>query len=86
MTKRIPQTACPSCNIELDAAEGVTDPNAIPKPGDVTVCFYCSTVLEYTEDMQLTAIDLMSLQPEVQDVIAMAILQIQIMRDSRTLH
>jgi hypothetical protein len=36
--------------------------------------------------MDLVAVDIMTLQPEVRDLVTMALLQIQMMRESRTLH
>lgn len=70
----------------LDAATGMSDPDAIPKPGDVTICFYCTTVLEFTEDMTLEIVDIKTLEPEVRDIIAMAMVQIQSARDPRKMH
>jgi hypothetical protein len=86
MTSQMKECACPSCGIPLDAASGVSDADAQPETGDITVCFYCNTVLEYTGDMDLVAVDIMTLQPEVRDLVTMALLQIQMMRESRTLH
>jgi len=46
------ETYCPRCDNKLDGftemKEGTT-----PKSGDVTVCLYCSAVLEFTDDMML---------------------------------
>jgi hypothetical protein len=41
--------ACPNCGEKLDAATSVTDKNAIPKEGDIGICFKCGTLLEYEE-------------------------------------
>lgn len=43
-----PGLVCPVCHTELDAATNVEDDQA-PKPGDVTICVYCATVMEFTE-------------------------------------
>ncbi len=86
MTSQVKECACPNCGIPLDAASGVSEADAQPQPMDITVCFYCSTVLEYTEDMDLSAVDIMTLQPEVRDLVTMTLLQIQMMRETRTLH
>lgn len=86
MTSQVKECACPSCGIPLDAASGVSEADAQPSPHDITACFYCSTVLEYTEDMDLVAVDIMTLQPEVRDLVTMALLQIQMIRESRILH
>lgn len=86
MTNQIKAATCPTCNTELGAATGISDPSAHPSPGDVTICFYCCTVLEYTQDLDLEPINITSLQPEVRDVIAMTVVQLQSMRDPRRLH
>lgn len=45
------KTHCPRCNKTLDgwSHEG----NAKPKKGDVTVCVYCSAVLQFTKKLRL---------------------------------
>lgn len=40
---------CPKCGKTLNSATSVDDPNAIPKEGDLSVCFGCGTLLEYEE-------------------------------------
>ena len=50
MAKRNPFLAemrCPSCHASLDAARA-PDGRRKPKPGDVTVCGYCQSVLQFT--------------------------------------
>ncbi len=50
---------CPSCGKRLDRSTGVSEEGEYlkeevePRPGDITVCVYCSEVLTFTEDMQL---------------------------------
>lgn len=48
MTTRLPPTPCPICGYRLDAASSLEDASAVPEPGDVTVCFECTTVLMFT--------------------------------------
>jgi len=43
---------CPTCGELLDAFSH-QDPNAKPIPGDLTICVYCSEVLEFTNTMDL---------------------------------
>lgn len=40
-------TSCPHCGVLLNAARCPDNPNARPKPGDVTVCSHCSGVLYF---------------------------------------
>lgn len=86
MSNRTKPSTCPTCMTTLDAVTGMTDPDAMPEPGDVTVCFYCTTVLEYAEDMTLQIVDIKTLEPEVRDVIAMAMVHMQSARDPRKMH
>lgn len=37
----------------LDCATSVYDEDAMPSPGDFTVCIYCSSILVYENDMAL---------------------------------
>ena len=41
---------CPTCKKLLDGFIAV-DHEHIPKPGDLSICAYCSEVLQFTEDM-----------------------------------
>jgi hypothetical protein len=41
---------CPSCSEKLDAATG-HDGQGIPEAGDISVCFYCGTVLQFGENL-----------------------------------
>lgn len=55
-TTRLEPAACPACGELLDAATGVafgarTGPS--PKPGNVTICAYCTTALVFTDVMTL---------------------------------
>lgn len=43
---------CPVCKKEIGCTSS-TYGNAIPVPKDVTVCFYCSAILQFTSDMDL---------------------------------
>jgi len=40
---------CPHCGEKLDGSTCVTKEIAIPKEGDIGVCFKCGTLLEYEE-------------------------------------
>jgi hypothetical protein len=43
---------CPRCEKKLDGWTAIED-DQIPGPDDVTVCVYCSAVLQFDENMQL---------------------------------
>ena len=51
MTIKLNKQQCPVCESVLDAASGLADADAVPGPGDVTICFSCTALLEFTEDM-----------------------------------
>ena len=40
---------CPKCDSKLDGFTGVTDDDARPESGDITICAYCSCVLEFID-------------------------------------
>lgn len=53
MSSKLPNeyVACPHCKAKLDGASGIQDEdsNSIPGPGDLSICMYCGTILEYEE-------------------------------------
>lgn len=51
MTSRLPGRHCPVCRAEIDGQTSVAG-QFTPKPGDVTVCLYCQSILIFTEDLQ----------------------------------
>lgn len=56
---------CPLCGYTLDAATNADSGDKIaPKPGDVTVCFGCAGILEFTEDMGVRLADVATLEPD----------------------
>ena len=48
---------CPSCKANLDAATKFAGPAGGPKPGDLSVCFYCGSMLEFDASLRLKFID-----------------------------
>lgn len=44
---RMPLCACPVCLASLDAATDPTGANAVPGPGDLTICLHCTAVLQF---------------------------------------
>ena len=47
---------CPTCNELLDAATPVSEKGVEPKVGDISVCLYCASILEWDENMDLIPI------------------------------
>lgn len=45
---RVPASACPTCGTGLDAAADIHDPDALPSPGDPTLCLHCGDLLVFT--------------------------------------
>ena len=47
---RLPDAECPGCGRKLDAARNADRGlKSRPKPGDLTICFYCTAYLEFQE-------------------------------------
>lgn len=50
-TTHLQESRCPACRKALDAATAIDAPTAKPKPGDVSLCFGCGTVLVFTKKL-----------------------------------
>jgi hypothetical protein len=78
---------CPVC---LDVQSHATSINeaagTMPAAGDVTICATCSALLEFDADLKPFKIDIKSLDQEAQDMIVMALLQLQQYAPPRVLH
>lgn len=48
---RIPEASCPSCGYHMDAASPEDDGDEAPGPGDVSVCFQCTEILIFDDEM-----------------------------------
>lgn len=55
-TEPTPPCRCPNCGRELDAATNFR--GAVPRPGDLSLCCYCATLLEFGADLHLTPKDI----------------------------
>ena len=50
----VPSAPCPGCGQILDgAAPANPELTARPRPGDLTICIHCSSMLAYTDDLGL---------------------------------
>lgn len=83
MLHRVEPTQCPVCETSLNATTGVSDHAAIPQPGDITVCLYCTSILEYDNAMSLVTVNRDEIEPEVLSLIDMAIASIQQSRQGK---
>ena len=54
---RTAECRCPWCGHKLDAAMAgdPATPDAVPKPGDVSVCISCAQILVFTDELTLRA-------------------------------
>lgn len=41
---------CPTCGSKLDASTCITDKDILPEKGDLSICVYCGTLLEYEDN------------------------------------
>jgi hypothetical protein len=58
------QPTCPACQQILDGYMiAVEEPETPPEPGDITVCSYCVTPLEFTAEQTLRRLDMTALSP-----------------------
>ena len=49
---RFKENHCPACNEELDGVAGVGE-RAVPVAGDLSVCWFCLTILTFTPTLSL---------------------------------
>lgn len=52
---RVPESHCPTCAKLLDSATSVSDAST-PEPGDLSICFYCATLLTFDDNLVLQAL------------------------------
>ena len=51
---RLPSSACPGCGTKVDCSTHFGDRR--PEPGDVSICFYCASLLQFNNSLHLEAI------------------------------
>ena len=82
-TKTNPAATCPTCGMKLTAASAVEGAHA-PRPGDPTVCGYCSVALVFTEGLlvrRMTDVDRLALPFETLDEIERARRAVRVLRN-----
>ena len=52
---RLPPHNCPSCYRVLTAATSATG-DEMPRPGNITICFYCGHIMAFAKDMSLRSL------------------------------
>jgi len=78
---------CPVCNDCLKKTTVVNNEEPIlPKEGDVTICGTCVSLLEFDENLGPHPIDIKKLEPDVQDVVGMMMVQLKQLNQTRTLN
>lgn len=71
----VPRSPCPHCGAEHDSASGHADG---PRPGDLSVCYYCSRVLEFDQNLYAVYVDaeresrLIRQYPELRETVLVA--------------
>lgn len=48
---------CINCGTQIDGADNIDGSGGTPSPGDISVCIYCGTAAQFTEELALTAIE-----------------------------
>jgi hypothetical protein len=74
---RLDMGFCPYCNHKLDAASaGPNNPQAVPKPGDITICIGCANVLIFDVGRRPQRPTMGELQEAMQDPSVLRAIQI----------
>lgn len=63
---KLDMNCCPTCESKLDGATAIDGEQTMPEPGDITVCVYCTEVLEFTTTMEFIKTDLTKLSYNMQ--------------------
>lgn len=50
---KIAGSTCPCCKRVLDGASCLEDEKLMPNAGDITICIYCLTILEFDNNLKL---------------------------------
>lgn len=56
MSKIDTPSPCPVCGKNLDAATSIEKEEAVPGPGDLSICLYCATVSRFDDNLKLEQI------------------------------
>jgi len=78
-----PITRCPGCSYKIDSASALDGSKVRPRPGDLSLCFHCSLVLMFEEDLtvrEATIDEIAELPTEMRALLAKASLSIRLLR------
>lgn len=50
--KQLEGNVCPVCGYNIDSASAIDGVDAIPQPGDVSICFDCTSYLIFDENIK----------------------------------
>lgn len=73
--RRLPNTLCPTCEYEVDAAMCIGGTDVRPSVGDITLCLKCGEILIFDEDMKVRlplVVELMNLPPHTEHTLTIA--------------
>jgi hypothetical protein len=70
---KMDENYCPTCESMLDGATATDGKTTQPQPGDITICAYCTEVLEFTNNMKFIKTDHTKLPFETQAVLVQMI-------------
>ncbi len=60
---------CPACNHDIDAATAADGTGAKAKEGDLSICFYCASVLQFRASLSLAVFDVNGLDAETRALV-----------------
>jgi len=69
-TKLENKPTCPQCKATLD---GASHADSTPEPGDLTICVYCTALLQFSDSMTLVGMDIDDISPADRESIYSAI-------------
>ena len=76
---------CPKCDKVLDGATHAGgEDDAVPTPGDISICLYCVAILQFQEDLSLNELseeEILEFPSETFGQIAIAKASIELLRE-----
>ncbi len=75
---KIVESKCPTCGKKLNAAKALEE-QSTPVAGDISICFYCGSILSFQEDLSMKRMDideLLSLPKDLQETLRKALMSL----------
>lgn len=82
-TAKIVESKCTQCHEKLDAASHPTNTAAKPKPGDLSICLYCSTIHTFDDELKLQRTYLEDLDEDIRPDVQSALLMVAKVREAK---